>query len=138
MPQKLNFYNYLLDYPLFFNYTQLALSSTLNTLDLSFTKNLNWQFHSSTPAKSAFKKLGVLWRLRPFFSPSQLLALYMGLKADAHRERSYAMHRMPQTNGGDACYASIHTGSNTVKLCFQTSVTSFSGCSHGRRYSIVF
>ncbi|ORD92879.1 hypothetical protein ECANGB1_2401, partial [Enterospora canceri] len=67
------------NYPLFFNDTQLPLSSTLNTLVLSFTKNLNWKFHISTLAKSASKKLGVLWRLRPFFSPSQLLALYRGL-----------------------------------------------------------
>ena len=35
--------------------------------------------HISTLAKSASKKLGVLWRLRPLFSPSQLLALYRGL-----------------------------------------------------------
>ena len=43
------------NYPLFFNDTQFPLSSTLNTLDLSFTKNLNWQFHISTHAKSASK-----------------------------------------------------------------------------------
>ena len=57
------------NYPLFFNDTQLPLSSTLNTLDLAFTENLNWQFHISTLAKSASKELCVLWRLRPFFSP---------------------------------------------------------------------
>ena len=67
------------NYPLFFNDTQLPFSSTLNTLGLSFTKNLNWQFHISTLAKSASKKSGVLWRLRLFFFPSQLVALYRGL-----------------------------------------------------------
>ena len=35
------------NYSLFFNDTQLTLSSTLNTLGLSFTKNLDWQFHIS-------------------------------------------------------------------------------------------
>ena len=65
------------NYPLFFNDTQVPLS-TLNTLGLSFTKNLNWQFHISTLAKSVFKKLSVLWRLRPFFSPSQLLCSVQG------------------------------------------------------------
>ena len=35
--------------------------STSNTLNLSFTKTLNWQFHISSLAKSASKKLGVLW-----------------------------------------------------------------------------
>ena len=44
-----------------------------------FTKNLKWQFHISTFAKSTSKKLGVLWRLHPFFSPSHLLTLYRGL-----------------------------------------------------------
>ena len=57
----------------------MTLSSPLNTLGLSFTKTLNWQFHISTLAKSASNKLGVLWRLRPFFFPSQLLALYRTL-----------------------------------------------------------
>ena len=55
------------NFPIFFNDTQLSLSSTLNTRGLSFNKNLNWQFHISTLAKSASKKLGVLWRLHPFF-----------------------------------------------------------------------
>ena len=69
------------NYPLFFNdtHTHLPLSSTSNTLDLSFIKNLDWQFHISTLAKSASKKLGVLWHLHPFFIPSQLLALSRGL-----------------------------------------------------------
>ena len=49
---------------LFFNDTQLPVSSTLNTLNLSFTKNL---------------KLGVPLCLHPFFSLSQMLALYRGL-----------------------------------------------------------
>ena len=67
------------NYPLFFNDTQLSPSSTMNILGLSFTKNLNWKSHISSLAKTASRKLGVLWRLRPFFSPSQLLALYRGL-----------------------------------------------------------
>ena len=72
-------YSFPDNYPLFFNYTQLPLSSALNTIGPSFTKNLNWQFNIYTVAKSASKKLGVLWRLRPFFSPSKLLALNRGL-----------------------------------------------------------
>ena len=66
-------------YPLFFNDTQLSPSSTLDILGLSFTKSLNWKFHISSLAKAASQKLGVVWRLRPFFSPPQLLALYRGL-----------------------------------------------------------
>ena len=63
------------NYPHFFNDSQLPLSSTLNTLGLSFTKNLNlnWQFHISTLAKSTSKNLDVLWHLRPVFSSNSLL-----------------------------------------------------------------
>ena len=64
-------------YPLF-NGTQLPLSSTLKTLGLSFTKNLSWQFLIYTLSKSASKKLGVLSRLHPFFSPSQLFFYVQG------------------------------------------------------------
>ena len=42
-------------YPFFFNNILLLLSSTLNTLGLSYTKNLNWQFHISILAKSVSK-----------------------------------------------------------------------------------
>ena len=70
----------LLDiYPLFLNDTQLPLSSISNTLGLSFTKDLSWQFHVFTFAESSSKKLDILLRLRQFSSPSQLLALYRGL-----------------------------------------------------------
>ena len=61
------------NYLLFFNDIQFPLSSTLNTLGVFFTKNLNWQFPISTLAKSASKKLGVLWRLRPFSLPLSCL-----------------------------------------------------------------
>ena len=67
------------NYPLFFNDTQLHPSSTLDILGLSFTKSLNWKLHISSLTKSASKKLGVLFRLRQFFAPHQLLALYKGL-----------------------------------------------------------
>ena len=83
MPQKLYFYLQLStrhnlpdNYPLFLNDTQLFFSSTSNTLNLSCTNILNWQFHISTPTKSASNKLSVIWCLRSFFYPSQLLAQY--------------------------------------------------------------
>ena len=67
------------NYPLFFNDTQLSPSSTLNILGVSFTQSLNWKFHISSLAKTASMKLGVLNRLRQFFSPQQLLSVYKGL-----------------------------------------------------------
>ena len=62
------------NYPLFFNDTQLSPSPTLNILGLSFTCNLNCKLHISSSMK-----LGVLSRLRQFYSPPQLLTLYRGL-----------------------------------------------------------
>ena len=67
------------NYIRFFNDTQLPLSFTLNTLGLFFFEKSKLAISISTLAKSASKKLSVLWRLCPFFSSSQLLALYRGL-----------------------------------------------------------
>ena len=65
------------NYPLFFKDIQLS-PSALNIIDLYFTCNLNWKLHISL-AKTASMKLGVLSRLRQFYSPPQLLTLYRGL-----------------------------------------------------------
>ena len=74
-------HNFPDNYPLFYSDTQLSPSSTLNILGLSFAKNLNWKFPISSLAKTASMNLGVLCRLRQFFSPYQLLTLYRGLIA---------------------------------------------------------
>ncbi len=67
------------NYPLFFENTQLSPSSTINILGLSLSKDLNWELHISSLAKSASSKLGVLYRFKHYFSPSQLLTVYKGL-----------------------------------------------------------
>ena len=59
------------NYPFFFNATQLS-PSTLNILGLSYTSNLNWKLHISSLDKTASMNLGVLSRLRQFYSPPQL------------------------------------------------------------------
>ena len=66
------------NYPLFFDNTQLSPSSTLNILGLSLTQNLNWKLHILSLTKSASSRLGVLYRLRQFFSPAQLLIHIQG------------------------------------------------------------
>ena len=86
MPKKLYSSTYQLDTT--FQITILSSSvtlncppsPTLNILGLSFTYNLNWKLHISSVAKTASMKLGVLSRLRQFYSPPQLLTLlYRGL-----------------------------------------------------------
>ena len=66
-------------YPLAFNDTQLNPCPSLNILGISFSSDFSWKSHISSLAKTASMKLGVLYRLRGFLSPTQLLALYRGL-----------------------------------------------------------
>ncbi|XP_050710739.1 uncharacterized protein LOC126995293 [Eriocheir sinensis] len=77
------------NYPLFFDNTQLSPSSTLNILGLSLTQNLNWKLHISSLTKSASSRLGVLYCLRQFFFPAQLLSIYRGL---VRPRMEYASH----------------------------------------------
>ena len=67
------------NYPLYFDDIHLYPFSTLNILGLSFTNTMNWKSHISSLAKSASKKLCVLYRLHQVFSPYQLMTLYRGL-----------------------------------------------------------
>ncbi len=67
------------NYPRFFENTQLFLSSTIKIHGLSLSKDLNWKLHISFLAKSASSKLGVLYRLKHYFSHSQLLTVYKDL-----------------------------------------------------------
>ncbi len=76
-------------YPLFFDNAQLSPSSTLNILGLSFTQNLNWKLHISSLTKSASSKLGVLYRVRQFLSPAQLISIYRSI---VRPRMEYASH----------------------------------------------
>ncbi len=66
-------------YPLAFNNTQINPSPSLNILGVSFLSNHSRKTHIRSLAKTDSMKLGVLYRLRGFFSTTQLLALYRGL-----------------------------------------------------------
>ena len=71
--------NFQDNYLLYFDDTHLSPSSTLNILGLSLTNTLNWKTHISSLAKSASKKLGVLYRFHQFFFSYQLLILYRSI-----------------------------------------------------------
>ncbi|KAL7633035.1 UNVERIFIED_CONTAM: hypothetical protein RMT77_016611 [Armadillidium vulgare] len=66
------------NYDIFEN-TQLKPSSVLNILGVSFSRDLSWKDHITSLSKQASKRLDVLRRLRSFFTPPQLLALYRGV-----------------------------------------------------------
>ena len=71
--------NLPLDYNIFFENTQLKPSPLLNILGVSFSRDLSFRDHIVYLSKQASKRLGILRRLRGFFSPPQLLALYRGV-----------------------------------------------------------
>src|ERR1700755_2616397 len=85
MPQKLNSSIFLLDTIFHTTMTsssktlRLKPSSVLNILGVSFSRDLSWKDHIISLSKQASKRLGVLRRLRSFFTPPQLLALYRGV-----------------------------------------------------------
>src|ERR1044072_2843968 len=66
------------NYDIFFENTEIKSSSVLNILGVSFSRDLSWKDHITSLSKQAPKRMGVLRRLRSFFTPSQLLALYRG------------------------------------------------------------
>ncbi len=64
--------------PILQQHTAVSLTHTKQPWSILSPK-LNWNFHISSLAKSASSRLGVLYRLQPFFSPHQLLTIYRGL-----------------------------------------------------------
>ena len=60
------------NYDIFFENTQLKPSSVLNILGVSFSRDLSWKHHITSLSKQSSKRLGVLRRLRSFFTPPQL------------------------------------------------------------------
>ena len=52
------------NYDIFFENTQLKPSSVLNILGVSFSRDLSWKDHITSPSKEASKRLGILRRIR--------------------------------------------------------------------------
>ncbi len=102
MPRKLNFFICLLDTTF---QTPIPYSSTthsyhlptLKTFGLSSTQNLNWKLHISSLNQSASSMLGILYRLRQFLSPAQLLSIYRGLVRPRMEYASHVWEGAPHT-----------------------------------------
>lgn len=77
VPQKKNFSSYQFKsskhLSLFFEYTQLSQSPTLDILDLSLAQNLKWKFHIF-PTKSTSSRSSLLYCLHQF--STQMLSIY--------------------------------------------------------------
>ena len=66
-------------YNLSFDGSNLVPSGSLNILGVSLSPDLSWKEHIASMAKRANMRLGVLRRLRSYFSNNQMLAVYRGL-----------------------------------------------------------
>jgi hypothetical protein len=56
----------------------LVTSDNVNILGLTFDSRLSWFSHISNIARAASMKIGALFRIRHYFTPEQLLAIYKG------------------------------------------------------------
>src|SRR6201990_827065 len=67
------------NFPILFDSSPVSPVSNINILGLNINNKLSWKPHITMVAKVAYKKLGVLFRLREFFSSEQLLQIYKSL-----------------------------------------------------------
>ena len=65
-------------YPIIFEDSEIPPLNSVNILGLQISSSLSWRDHIVQIAKSASKKLGVLFRCKQYFNSAQLFKLYTG------------------------------------------------------------
>ena len=66
------------NYPIIFEDSKIPPINSVNILGLQISSSLSWRDHIVQIAKSASKKLGVLFRCKQYFNSAQLFKLYTG------------------------------------------------------------
>ena len=66
------------NYPIIFEDSKIPPLNSVNILGLQISSSLSWRDHIVQIAKSASKKLGVLFRCKQYFNSAQLFKLYTG------------------------------------------------------------
>ena len=66
------------NYPIIFEDSEIPSLNSVNILGLQISSSLSWRDHIVRIAKSASKKLGVLFRCKQYFNSAQLFKLYTG------------------------------------------------------------
>ena len=66
------------NYPIIFEDSEIPPLNFVNNLGLQISSSLSWRDHIVQIAKSASKKLGVLFRCKQYFNSAQLFKLYTG------------------------------------------------------------
>nr|CAH7760297.1 unnamed protein product [Callosobruchus chinensis] len=77
------------EHSILMNNQALPRSHSFKLLEVSITESTIWREHVSSIATAAGKKFGYLFRVRKYFSPSNLLTLY---KAQIRPSLEYCSH----------------------------------------------
>ena len=66
------------NYPILFENSEILPPNSISILGLQISCSLSWRDHIVQIAKSASKKLGVLFQCKQYFNSAQLFKLYTG------------------------------------------------------------
>ena len=106
------------NYPIIFEDSEIPPLNSINILGLQISSSLSWRDHIFQIAKSASKKLGVLFRCKQYFNSAQLFELYTGFIRPCLEYCSHIWGSSPYTSLLD------RVESKAIRLISDPSLTS--------------
>ena len=106
------------NYPIIFEDSEIPPLNSVNILSLQISSSLSWRDHIVQIAKSASKKLGVLFRCKQYFNSAQLFKLYTGFIRPCLEYCSHIWGSSPYTSLLD------RVESKAIRLISDPSLTS--------------
>ena len=106
------------NYPIIFEDSEIPPLNSVNILGLQISSSLSWRDHIVQIAKSASKKLGVLFRCKQYFNSAQLFKLYTGFIRPCLEYCSHIWGSSPYTSLLD------RVESKVIRLISDPSLTS--------------
>ena len=106
------------NYPIIFEDSEIPPLNSVNILGLQISSSLSWRDHIVQIAKSASKKLGVLFRCKLYFNSTQLFKLYTGFIRPCLEYCSHIWGSSPYTSLLD------RVESKAIRLISDPSLTS--------------
>ena len=114
------------NYPIIFEDSKIPPLNSINILGLQISSSLSWRNHIVQIAKSASKKLGVLFQCKQYFNAAQLFKLYTGFIRPCLEYCSHIWGFSPYTSLVD------RIESKAIRLIGDPSLTSL--CLFGARW----
>ena len=106
------------NYPIIFEDSEIPPLNSVNILGLQISSSLSWRDHIVQIAKSASKKLGVLFQCKQYFNSAQLFKLYTGFIRPCLEYCSHIWGSSPYTSLLD------RAESKAIRLISDPSLTS--------------